>query len=103
MNINRSVYRALLRLCPADLRRDFGAEMEAVFLDELSRANAAGKCALWCRAVVDVVRHGIGARSDGWNRFRKTSAYVEYEKGSWLMGTIRYDLRHAIRTMAASR
>ena len=46
MNISRPAYRALLRLCPADLRGEFGAEMEAAFVAELSRANRFGKCAV---------------------------------------------------------
>jgi putative ABC transport system permease protein len=99
MNISRSAYRALLRLCPADLRREFGAEMEAAFLAELAHADGAGKCGLWCRAVIDVVRHGAGARGDSWRRVRHTSSYVEYEKGGWRIGTLRYDLRHAVRAM----
>lgn len=99
MTISRSAYRVLLRLCPADLRREFGAEMETAFVDELSRAKGLGKCALWYRALIDVLRHGVGARNDSWQRVRKTSAYVEYEKGSRSMGTLQYDLRHAVRAM----
>ena len=54
---------------------------------------------MWARAVGDVLRHGVGARQDGWQRVRQTSAYVEYEhKGFW-METLRYDLRHAVRAM----
>jgi putative ABC transport system permease protein len=99
MSISRPIYRALLRLCPADLRREFGAEMESAFVEELSRAHGARKYAVWCGALIDVLRHGVGARNDTWRRLRKTSAYVEYEKGSWWMGSLQYDLRHAIRAM----
>ena len=99
MNISRPAYRALLRLCPADLRRQSGAEMEAAFVDRLSRANRFGKGAVWYRALIDVLRHGVGARRDTWRRVRTTSAYVEYEKGSVWMETLRYDLRHAIRAI----
>ena len=100
MHVTRSLYRVLLRLCPRDLTAEFGEEMEALFLAELARANGLAKAAVWGRAVADVVRHGFGARNDNWKRFRKTSAYVEYESKGFWMDTLRYDLRHAIRAMA---
>jgi len=99
MKASQSFYRALLRMCPPDLRAEFGAEMEALFLADLARARGAGKLRVWMRAIADVLRHGPGARNDGWRRFRKTSAYVEYDTGRFLMDTWRYDLRHAVRTM----
>lgn len=99
MLISRAIYRWLLRLCPPDLRAEFGAEMETWFTAELSRARGLDKVRVWSRALTDVLRHGFGARNDRWKRFRTTSAYVEYEhKGSW-MDTLRYDLRHAVRPM----
>jgi predicted permease len=99
MKASRSFYRWVLRLCPPDLRREFGGEMEALFLQSLQRAHGAAKLRVWARAVSDVLRHGIGARRDTWDKFRRTSAYVEYETGGWWMDTLRYDLRHAIRAM----
>jgi len=99
MKASRSFYRWLLRLCPPDLRKEFGGEMEALFLQSLQRARGAARLRVWARAVSDVLRHGIGARRDTWDKFRKTSAYVEYESGGWWMDTLRYDLRHAIRAM----
>jgi putative ABC transport system permease protein len=103
MQASRSLYRLLLRLCPRDLTNEFGAEMEELFLSELSSARGVRKAEVWRRALADVVRHGVGARNDSWNRFRKTSAYVEYEsKGSW-METLRYDLRHAMRAMVRQK
>ena len=96
----RHLYRWLLRLCPADLRAEFGVEMEAMFLASLARARGIGKLRVWIRATSDVLRHGPGARNDAWHRLRKTSAYIEYDtKGFW-MDTLRYDLRHAARMMA---
>ena len=87
-------------MCPPDLRAEFGAEMEALFLADLARARGVGKVRVWARAIADVLRHGPGARNDAWHRVRKTSAYVEYDTGRFLMDTWRYDLRHAIRAMA---
>jgi putative ABC transport system permease protein len=99
MPASRSFYRVLLRLCPADLRSQFGGEMEALFLQSLQRARGAAKIRVWGAAVADVIQHGIGARRDGWRKYRKTSAYVEYVSGGWWMDTLRYDLRHAVRAM----
>jgi putative ABC transport system permease protein len=100
MRINRSLYRSLLRLCPKDLRAEFGAEMEEAFVASLSRANGVTKLGVWLRAVADVITHGVGARRDAWQRIKHTSAYVEYRTGGWWMDTLRYDLRHAIRAMS---
>ena len=43
MKASRSLYRLLLRLCPPDLRTEFGDEMEALFLQSLQRARGAGE------------------------------------------------------------
>jgi hypothetical protein len=77
MQVSRSLYRSLLRLCPSDLRRQYGAEMEEMFLASLAKARGATKIGVWSRAIADVMRHGVGARQDTWHRFSKTSAYVE--------------------------
>lgn len=74
--------------------------MEALFLQSLQRARGIGKARVWAGAVPDVIRHGIGARQDSWQKYRKTSAYVEPESGGWVLDTLRYDLRHAVRAMS---
>ena len=103
MKTSRSCYRVLLRLCPPDLRAEFGAEMEQLFVAELTRARGLGRIRVWARAIADLLRHGTGARNDAWNRYRKTSAYVEYDSRRFLMDTWRYDLRHALRSMSRQR
>lgn len=103
MPVARAIYRALLRMCPPDLRREFGAEMTALFLADLGRARGLAKLAVWTRAIGDVLRHGPGARRDAHDRVRRTSAYVEYEAGRFWMDTWRYDLRHAVRMMSRQR
>ena len=100
MKTSRACYRLLLCLCPADLRSQYGDEMEALFLQSLGRARGVGVLRLWMRAIADVIRHGIGARRDAWSEFSRTSAYVEYRAGGWWMDTLRYDVRHAIRAMS---
>ena len=63
MRTSQSLYRVLLRMCPPDLRADFGAEMEALFLADLGAgARLSGKLRVWARAIADVLRHGLGAR-----------------------------------------
>jgi putative ABC transport system permease protein len=98
MNAQR-LYRMLLRTFPKDLRDEFGGQMEALFLAELASARGLGRWRLWQRTLADAWRHGWGARRDSWNRFRKTSSYVEYDLPRWWMDTLRYDLRHAVRAM----
>ena len=95
----RRLYRLLLRAFPKDLRAEFGAQMEALFLEEHARARGRQRWRLWQRAVADVCRHGWGARRDLWNRARRTSSYVEYDRSRWWMDTLRYDLRHALRAI----
>ena len=53
MKTSRACYRLLLRLCPADLRSQYGDEMEAMFLQSLQRARGLGVLRLWLRAIVD--------------------------------------------------
>ena len=103
MSTGRSFYRMLLRLCPRDLRAEFGAAMEELFAAELGRTRGLGKIRVWARAIADVLRHGTGARNDAWHRYRHTSAYVEYDSRRFLMDTWRYDLRHALRMMSRQR
>jgi putative ABC transport system permease protein len=98
MNPER-LYRFLLRAFPKELRAEFGGQMEALFLAELANARGLERWRLWQRAVADTWRHGWGARRDLWNRARKTSSYVEYDGSRWWMDTLRYDLRHAVRSM----
>lgn len=92
-------YRLLLRTFPNELRAEFGGQMEELFLAELAKARGVQRWRLWQRAFADTWRHGWGARRDLWNRARKTSSYVEYDRSRWWMDTLRYDLRHAVRAM----
>lgn len=58
--MNARVYGMLLSLCPADLRRDFGAEMTEVFLEDLEdsrrRGGWVGAVRAWWRSVVEMCR-----------------------------------------------
>jgi hypothetical protein len=60
---NARIYAAVLPLYPQELRRDFGAEMIEVFVEDLAEAwrNAglAGAIGVWCRAAWEIVRIAI--------------------------------------------
>ena len=95
MKASQTFYRVLLRMCPPDLRADFGAEMETLFLADLERARGIGTLRVWARAIADVMRHGLGARQDAWRRFatrRRTSSTAE-EGGGWIRFVTIYGTR----------
>ena len=76
------IYRALLRCYPAPFRREYGAQMQLAFSDQLAQAREAGpgaRAALWVRELTDTVR----------------VAPVEH----WHV--LSHDLRYALRAMAA--
>ena len=73
---DRDLYRILLRGFPADMRREYGAEMEELFLSALAEARGFRRVRLWGRAVSDIVLHSVGARRDATRRARNTSALL---------------------------
>jgi putative ABC transport system permease protein len=99
-----AVFRVLLRLCPKHLRRDYGREMEALFVKGVERErrrrgpwHRRWSCA---RGLVDVVAFAAGAR---WEQFRSRPLRL----GQSLTRTTRrtpviaHDLRGALRAMRA--
>ena len=50
------LFRALLRLLPAEFRADYGREMEATFRAEAAEANGAGRLRLWTATISDLLR-----------------------------------------------
>ena len=100
MMVSRSLYRLLLRLCPPDLRAEFGAEMEALFLAE-HRASARVAEKRVCgrgRSGTCCVTVSARGRIAGSASARPQPTSSTTQKGS-RMETLRYDLRHAVRTM----
>ena len=54
-----SIYRLLLRLLPASVRREHGAEMVALMDDHLARASSiGGRVSVWMGALIDLAQHG---------------------------------------------
>ena len=62
------VFRALLRIFPADFRGDFGDDMTADFRDQRDEAARTGRRAsmlrIWLRALLDVLRRAPAEHAD---------------------------------------
>ena len=60
-----STYRLLLRALPADLRQEFGTEMEQLFRDHrrAERGRPVRMASLWCAALGDIAREAIAGRA----------------------------------------
>ena len=56
--MNARIYCLLLRLYPAELRHDFGAEMTQVFLDDIDDSGAAR---VWWRSLKELFRIALPA------------------------------------------
>ena len=50
------LFRALLRVLPAEFRADYGAEMEATFRAEAAEARGARRLGLWAATMADLAR-----------------------------------------------
>src|SRR5579871_1312985 len=77
-----TLYRALLRTLPADLRREFGDEMARLFDDE---RRALGRrpwrvLVLWISAMSDVLLQAIDARRP---QTRRTTSRGEFMRSWW--------------------
>ena len=66
MSASDRVYRTLLVLLPAELRREFGDDMVQLFRDQRRARSSrpARLAALWLGAVHDIVTQSIDARRD---------------------------------------
>jgi hypothetical protein len=63
ITLSARAYSAMLPLYPAELRRDFGAEMTAVFAEDLADAwrnsGIAGALRVWSSAALDFVQVAV--------------------------------------------
>jgi hypothetical protein len=66
MSRSQRVYRALLKLCPGDFRREYGPQMEQVFGDlyreAYERGGRRGIALLWALTISDLTRTAVAQR-----------------------------------------
>jgi putative ABC transport system permease protein len=87
------IYRWLLRLCPPDVRREYGAAMEDMHARRMSDARASGRWRLvraWRREATSLVVFGIG------ERYRRQRAA---RRKADIMDTLWQDTRLAARRL----
>jgi putative ABC transport system permease protein len=98
------VYRWLLRLYPAALRREYGAAMEETFARRLADAHAAGgwrPAQVWTREVLGAIALAIGERSPaGARRRRQRRLNLDTSRKAAPMQAMLTEIRYAARRLA---
>ncbi len=94
------LYRLLLRAFPSHVRRQFGADMTAMFGEQLADARraGAGTARIWTAAVADAVINGAAERL---RPLRGHGGALKHEtrRWRWWMHAVREDIRYAFRLM----
>ena len=96
-----NLYRFLLRLAPRRLREKHGAEMEALFREQLAQAGRRGALAIgvaWCHAILDItisIPHNL---IEQWQRRGRVG--LPRERRSIMFGS---DIRYAWRSLHHQR
>jgi predicted permease len=92
---SRAVYRAFMRLFPPAFRREFGRDMEGLFLDKLAeaRGSARATAGLWLAAARDAV---FGASAEWVRHLTRAFAGSSHRGGieGWLQ-----DVRTGVRAL----
>jgi putative ABC transport system permease protein len=94
-------YRVLLRLAPRRLRDKHGAEMEALFREQLAEARRRGRIAMaaaWCHAIADVTGSLPRTFIQQWQRRGRVGP--PRERRSLMIGS---DIRYAWRSLTHQR
>ncbi|MES2306353.1 MAG: ADOP family duplicated permease [Gemmatimonadota bacterium] len=93
-----ALYRALLHLLPRPFRLRFGAEMGELFVMQMAMApNRVARVRLWISAIADLMVQGTAERF----QLRPRAPSLTPTPPSDSMGTLRYTLRSAFRTLLA--
>src|SRR6266536_1468221 len=95
------LYRWLLHLCPATLRRDYGAAMEETFARRLADARAGGRSRrlqVWRRELASVIALAVSERWDAAARARRQWNTAR-GPGAGHMDIIGREIRHAARRL----
>jgi putative ABC transport system permease protein len=94
------LYRVLLRLCPARIRREDGAAMEEMFARRLKDARASGRRArLWRREILGLLALAVSERCRGYAGASRTNDTI---RKAGRMDRIGQELRHAARRLVRS-
>jgi putative ABC transport system permease protein len=93
----RLAYRVLLLAFPAAMRRQFGEDMTAMFLERLDEPGR-GRARYWMRAIADALRHGAGARTSP-RSGAATAARTRKLRVRWWVHAMVKDIRYALRVM----
>jgi hypothetical protein len=105
------LYRWLLRLCPASLRREYGGAMEETFARRLSDSRGAGvwqRGRVWRRELAGLLALAASERWEAAGRARRRPYSIESGRKAGHMDVIRgwtalenfaRDLRHALRQL----
>ena len=95
----RRLYRLLLYACPSGIRREYGDEMEQVFVQcletEWNRHGRVGRAAACCRGVADVLVFAFRAR---WHRWGTASQHEHHNRSGRPLVIMR-DIRGTIRVL----
>jgi putative ABC transport system permease protein len=87
-------YRLLLFAFPAEMRREFGDEMAAMFASQIDGTpSRGGRVRLWIRAVADALSNGAAVRFAGTPRPRRF-------RWRSLMRAFVHDVKYALRRFA---
>jgi predicted permease len=98
VEVERRVYRTLLRALPGRFRRRFGADMEEVFALRRGEARGLARGAwVWTRALTDLVAIALRERAAGITTIATTASL---DRGGGGMGSLLPDLRQAARALA---
>jgi predicted permease len=94
------LYRLLLRLCPARVRREDGAAMEEMFARRLEDARASGRrTRLWRREIFALLALAVSERWRGCGGATRTNDSIQKAGRMDRMGQ---ELRHAARRLLRS-
>ena len=92
-----TLYRILLHACPPPIRREYGAEMEEVFLHcvatEAARRRRLGRVTACLRGVVDLLVFAIQARWHGWTSIHHTAPDTRTRRPLVIVRDIRGTMR----------
>ena len=107
MRLTAAAYRLLLRAFPAEVRRDFGGDMAAMFARQVEEARRERRSVsrLWWRAATDAAVNGVGARlvspkpAASYMRATADGTKPPGSRTRWWVHAFLQDFRYAIRVL----